>query len=65
MARSDVLASPVVIDVVEGASSLPEPYRGPKFHERDLVSLVLKLGMKFSSFQLFREEKKIYQRART
>ncbi|KAB1215998.1 hypothetical protein CJ030_MR4G024551 [Morella rubra] len=40
MARSDVLASPVVIDVVEGASSLPEPYRGPKFHERDLVSPV-------------------------
>jgi len=57
MGRSDILLSPPISDEDSGGiSSNP----GSEFHAMDLVNPNLKLKMKFSSLQLFREAVKQY-----
>jgi hypothetical protein len=57
MGRSDILLSPPISDEDSGGIS---SNIGSKFHAMDLVNLNLKLKMKFSSLQLFREAVKQY-----
>jgi hypothetical protein len=57
MGRSDILLSPPVSDADSGGIS---SNLGSEFHAMDLVNPTLKLGMKFSSLQLFREAVKQY-----
>jgi hypothetical protein len=57
MCRSDILLSPPVSDEDSGGIS---SNIGSEFHAMDLVNPTLKLGMKFSSLQLFREAVKQY-----
>jgi len=57
MGRSDILLSPPISDEDSGGIS---SNLGSEFHAMDLVNLNLKLKMKFSSLQLFREAVKQY-----
>jgi hypothetical protein len=59
LGRSDILLSPPIVideDDIDGNSSHPSK----EFHEIDLHNLTLKLKMKFSSIQLFREAVREY-----
>jgi len=57
MDRSDILLSPPISDEEDGEISYNP---SSEFHEVDLVNPNLKLKMKFSSLQLFREAVKQY-----
>ncbi|XP_062177170.1 uncharacterized protein LOC133882086 [Alnus glutinosa] len=57
MGRSDILLSPLISDNDSGEIS---SNLGSEFHAMDLVNPSLKLKMKFSSLQLFREAVKQY-----
>lgn len=57
MGRSDIMLSPLISDEDSGGIS---SNLGSKFHVMDLVNPTIKLKMKFSSLQLFREAVKQY-----
>jgi hypothetical protein len=57
MGRSDILLSPPISDDDSGEIS---SNLGSEFHAMDLVNPSLKLKMKFSTLQLFREAVKQY-----
>lgn len=55
MDRNDILVSPPVSDHENDGYHSPETYPFSEFHEHDMESLVLTLGMKFPSDDPLRE----------